>query len=186
MIKPNCSPQMWYNLHFTLIIFYPDLYLHIISFLRDLRDTNNNSKCVVSPLQYLVLILLGEGEPPPRHLPHCGVLGAGAGLACSGHFPVPGQGQPAQHVGELPSLQVQVGHSESLGLLSHHRSFQFQSVSLLPSGHRPNFQSLAQFSVQIKDSLVESKNPEEDEALETVSDNETKYDDLETLKLLLK
>ena len=47
MIKPNCSPQMWYNLHFTLIIFYPDLYLHIISFLRDLRDTNNNSDNVV-------------------------------------------------------------------------------------------------------------------------------------------
>ena len=56
MIKPNCSPQMWYNLHFTLIIFYPDLYLHIISFLRDLRDTNNNSDNVVrlslSALQY--------------------------------------------------------------------------------------------------------------------------------------
>ena len=56
MIQPNCSPQMWYNLHFTLIIFYPDLYLHIISFLRDprdLRDTNNNSNSVVrlsSPL----------------------------------------------------------------------------------------------------------------------------------------
>ena len=51
MIKPNCSPQMWYNLHFTLIIFYPDLYLHIISFLRDLRDlrdTNNNSDNVVT------------------------------------------------------------------------------------------------------------------------------------------
>ena len=50
MIQPNCSPQMWYNLHFTLIIFYPDLYLHIISFLRDprdLRDTNNNSEYVL-------------------------------------------------------------------------------------------------------------------------------------------
>ena len=68
MIKPNCSPQMWYNLHFTLIIFYPDLYLHIISFLRDprdprdLRDTNNNSDYVLLmtlplplPLQQAVL-----------------------------------------------------------------------------------------------------------------------------------
>ena len=55
MIQPNCSPQTWYNLHFTLIIFYPDLYLHIISFLRDLRDLrdrNNNSDNVVSTTLY--------------------------------------------------------------------------------------------------------------------------------------
>ena len=95
MIKPNCSPQMWYNLHFTLIIFYPDLYLHIISFLRDLRDTNNNSKCVVSPVPDPDTPRWGWATSPPPPWLWCPGCWCWLGLLRTLSCPWPGPASPA-------------------------------------------------------------------------------------------
>ena len=151
-------------------------------------------------LAQTVLQLLTEREPLPWQRLDGRVLGPGAVL--TGSWLLPGPPLPPGHpaapqLAKLAALELEIleseseatgcileshntEHIETLRLLSHHGSPQPQSLLLLlpsfPRGH----QSPPCLVVQIEHSLVEGKDPEENEALKAVRHHKAQNENLES------